>query len=142
MFVIIIHIHSINTIFGNDFLMKVLIVDDNQDIADMLSKYLTLNNFECSVSYNGRNGLSMIENQQFDVVLLDLAMPEFSGTDIVNTLVRKNKIKDQTIIILTASSKSEKEIDDLITKGVHSCLKKPIDPDYLVDYLKNLFKSR
>ena len=121
--------------------MKVLIVDDNRDIADMLSKYLSLNNFDCSVSYNGRNGLSMIENQKFDVVLLDLAMPEFSGTDIINALARKNKIKDQTIIVLTASSKSEQEIDELIGKGIHSCLKKPIDPDYLVDYLKNLYSQ-
>lgn len=104
----------------------------------MLAKYLKSSSHEVSVSNDGRNGLNMIINNKFDVVLLDLAMPEFSGTDIIESLAKENKIKNQKIILFTASSKPEDEISELIKKGAHSCLKKPIDPDELLNYLEGL----
>jgi len=118
--------------------MKVLVVDDNEDITSLITKYLKLNGFEVNFSNDGRNALSMIENQKLDVVLLDLAMPEYSGIDIVDELVKHGKIKDQKIIVFTASSVSKTETEELLQKGVHSCLKKPIDPDELVSYLKTV----
>jgi two-component system OmpR family response regulator len=118
--------------------MRILMIDDNKDITEMFSKYLRLNNHECHTSNDGRNGLSMIENQKYDAILLDLAMPEFSGIDVIRALAAKNKVYDQKIIIFTASSKPNNEIDDLIKVGVHSCIKKPIDPDELISYLENL----
>jgi CheY-like chemotaxis protein len=116
--------------------MKILLVDDNSDITTMLSKYFTMKGHICNVSNDGQNGLAMIENQKFDVVLLDLAMPDFSGRDIVNALSKNGKIKTINIVTLTASSISPDDDANLKAKGVHSLLKKPIDPDYLLDYLK------
>lgn len=118
--------------------MKILIIDDNKDITEMFSKYLKLNNHECHTSNDGRNGLNMIENQKYDAVLLDLAMPDFSGVDVIYSLVEKNKIHNQKIIVFTASSKPSNDLDDLIQIGVHSCLSKPIDPDELISYLENI----
>lgn len=118
--------------------MKILLIDDNKDVAEMLAKYLRLSGHDCSVSNDGRNGLNMIMNTKFDAVLLDLAMPEFSGKDVVDNLAEKNKIKDQPIILFTASSITNEEITELINKGAHSCLRKPIDPDVLIDYLNEL----
>lgn len=122
--------------------MKVLVIDDNVDITEMISQYLKMSGHECNYANDGRNGLNMILNKRFDVVLLDLAMPEFSGRDVINELVEKNKIKDQPVILFTASSKPNKEINELIQKGVHSCLKKPIDPDELVSYLKTVIGQK
>jgi len=104
----------------------------------MLAKYLKSSGHEVSVSNDGRNGLNMIINNKFDAVLLDLAIPEFSGTDIIESLAKENKLKNQKIILFTASSKPESEISELIKKGAHSCLKKPIDPDELLNYLEGL----
>lgn len=118
--------------------MKILVVDDNEDITSLLSKYLKLSGFECNFSNDGRTALSMIENQKFDVVLLDLAMPEYSGVDVIDALIKNGKIKDQKILVFTASSVSKTETQELLKKGVHSCLKKPIDPDELVSYLKTI----
>ena len=116
--------------------MKILIIDDNEDITKMLSKYMTLKGHSCSVANDGRNGLNLIEDQTFDAVILDIAMPEFSGTEVIDALHKNGKIKNQNIVILTASSLSYDDESTLKTKGVHSCLKKPIDPDVLLEHIQ------
>lgn len=112
--------------------MKILLVDDNQEITNMLSKFLKLKKHECTVSNDGRNGLNLIQQQKFDVVLLDLAMPEFTGRDVINTLSKNGKIKEQKIILFTASSSTNEEIDEIIKMGAHSCIKKPVGLDELL----------
>lgn len=118
--------------------MNVLIIDDNVDITEMVSKYLDMSGHSCEFANEGRNGLNMIKSKNYDVILLDLAMPDFSGIDVIDSLVKENLIKDQRIVIFTASSKPNDEIDELLEKGVYSCLKKPIDPDSLVSYLESV----
>lgn len=107
--------------------MKILIVDDNESITDALAKYLTLKGFEVSVSNGGRNGLSLIQNHEFDAILLDIAMPEFSGIDIIEALERDSQLKDQKIILFTASTISKDEMHELLQKeGIHTCINKPV----------------
>ena len=116
--------------------MKILLIDDNKDITTMLSKYLVLKGHSCSVSNNGHNGLNMITANQCDAILLDLAMPEFSGVDIVEELYKNGKIAKLNIVALTASSVSSDREEHLKKMGVKAILKKPIDPDELLEYLQ------
>ncbi len=107
--------------------MKVLIVDDNQDITDLLSQFLNARGFENVVANNPKDGLEHIINEKYDVVLLDMAMPGFCGRDIISALEKKKILKDQKIIIFSAHAFSESEIQYLLKKeGIHSCVKKPI----------------
>ncbi len=106
--------------------MKVLLIDDNETITEMMSKYLTAKGHQCSVANDGRSGLVLVNERKFDVVLLDLAMPEFTGVDVIEELNKSGKIKDNKIILFTASSITDGEIDNLIKKGAHPCLKKPV----------------
>lgn len=122
--------------------MKLLIIDDNPDITKLVSNYMAINNHECHTANDGRNGLNLIENQRYDIILLDLAMPSFSGSDIIYDLAKKGKLQKQKVVIFTASSKPDSEIDELLNLGVHSCLKKPIDPDELVSYLENIANGK
>lgn len=82
----------------------------------------------------------MIENNTFNVILMDIAMPKFSGHDIIESLYSHNLINDKLIVALTASSISDEEKNMLEKKGVHSILKKPIDPDELLEYLSKIKK--
>jgi two-component system OmpR family response regulator len=116
--------------------MKILIIDDNKDITKMLSKYMTIKGHSCSVANDGRSGLNLIENQIFDAVILDIAMPKFSGSDVIDELFKSGKIKNQNIVTLTASLISYEDESTLKSKGVHSCLKKPIDPDVLLAHIQ------
>ena len=84
------------------------------------------------VSNDGRNGLTMINGEHFDAILLDLAMPEFTGIDIVENLHNTGKIKDKKIVVFTASNVKDNVISDLVKKGVHSCIRKPVKLDVLL----------
>ena len=107
--------------------MSLLIVDDNQDITDLLSKFLTSKGFDNVVTNDPRDGLERIKEEKFDVVLLDISMPEFSGIDIIKKLEREKILKDQKILIFSAVAFTTKETNDLLKKdGIQGCLKKPI----------------
>ena len=118
--------------------MKILVVDDNKKISDVLKQVLEIDGHECTVASGGRNGLSMMRQQKFDGIFLDLAMPEFSGMDVIDSLEKSGEIKEQKIIVLTASEIPDSLEDDLIKKGVHMLLRKPIGMDEIRDVLKNL----
>jgi len=115
--------------------MKILLIDDNTDITKMLHKYMTIKGHSCSVANDGQSGVDLMKSQTFDVVILDIAMPKFSGNDVLEGLAKIGKIKNQNIVTLTASTLSGDVETTLKNKGVHSCLKKPIDPDVLLDHI-------
>jgi len=98
---------------------------------------LKLEDMECDVSNGGRNGLSLIESNKYDAVILDISMPEFSGIDVVNALNESGKIKENKIIIMTASVTVDEDLARLKEKGVHSILKKPVEIDALISTLKS-----
>jgi len=118
--------------------MKVLVIDDNKSITKMLEQMLKLEDYEVIATNGGRNGLTLIENSNFDAIILDLSMPEFSGLDIIDSLEKSGKINDVKIIVMTASVITDGELDDLIKRGVRTCLKKPVEPDILINILQNI----
>jgi len=118
--------------------LKILVVDDNESIISMLKKFLEIKGHECVISNNGRNALDLMMRQKFDVTILDLAMPEFSGYDVINELEKTGKIKDHNIVVLTASSITNDQIDGLLKQGAKSCLKKPVTPDLLLKTLSSV----
>ena len=87
---------------------------------------------------NGREGLQAIKDKKFDVVLLDLSMPEFSGADLIDALVKDGIMNKQKVVIFTASSATEEEYGPLLEKGAHSILKKPLDIDVLMETIKKI----
>jgi len=105
---------------------KLLIIDDNKSITDMLSQYLTMKNFSCVISNNGRNALNLIMKEKYDIILLDLSMPEFTGLDVIESLEKDGMMKDLNIIVFTASSINNEEIQNLLKRGIKACIKKPV----------------
>jgi DNA-binding response OmpR family regulator len=108
-------------------IMKILLVDDNQDITALLSKFLEVKGFENVVTNDPKEGLERIKEENYDVVLLDISMPDLSGIDIIQTLEREKILKDQKIVIFSANAFTSSQVSDLLKKdGIQSCLKKPI----------------
>lgn len=112
--------------------LNILIIDDNEQITKMLTTFLELKNHNCTITNDGKQGLSLIGEEKFDVVLLDLAMPEFDGYAVINALESKNLLKSSKIIVFTASTISQQELDKLVSRGVNSYILKPIDIDILL----------
>jgi two-component system OmpR family response regulator len=116
--------------------MKVLLIDDNTEITEMLSQYLTLKKCDCTIINNGRDGLDQILSKKHDVIILDIAMPDFSGIDLINSLEKKGKLKEHKIIVLTASSVTDEELANILDKGVVTALKKPVDLNRLFEVVR------
>ena len=112
--------------------LNILIIDDNEQITKMLTTFLELKNHNCTVTNEGKQGLTLIQEEKFDVVLLDLAMPEFDGYAVINALESKDMLKNSKIIVFTASTISQEELDKLVSRGVNSYILKPIDIDLLL----------
>lgn len=107
--------------------MKILLIDDNKDITTMLSKFFDSNGFETVITNDPMEGLRLIQQEQFDVILLDMSMPGFSGLDIIKILATNEILKDQNIFIFSANLYGNNQIKDLLRRdGINGCLKKPI----------------
>ncbi|KFM18816.1 Response regulator MprA protein [Marine Group I thaumarchaeote SCGC AAA799-P11] len=114
---------------------KILIVDDNKSITKMMTKLLTHEGYDCTFCNESTNAIPLMTGTKFDFVLLDLAMPGKSGVEIVDELHQTGQIKNQKIIVLTASSTLQSSFADLKQKGVLTTLKKPIDIDTLLEII-------
>lgn len=118
--------------------MRVLQIDDNDDIRKFVGMTVSSIGHDYESADGGRKGVEMIENNQYDMVLLDMSMPEFSGIDVINDLSSKDLMKKQKIVIFSASVKKDDIIEELQGKGIHSFLPKPVDIDELIDKLTEI----
>jgi two-component system OmpR family response regulator len=112
--------------------LEVLIIDDNEQITKMISSFLDMSNHECTVVNDGKEGLELVKTNQYDSIVLDLAMPEFDGYEILNTLAKEDPSQLRKVIILTASSVSLESVKKFKELGIASCLQKPVDIDQLL----------
>jgi len=121
--------------------MKILIVDDDIELTKAVETALTSYDHDIQTANDSREGLELIKEKNYDLIFLDLAMPEFSGVDIINYLVKKGTIKEKKIVIFTASSINDKQLNDLIDLGAHSFLRKPVDIDAILDKIEEVGSS-
>ena len=112
--------------------LEVLIIDDNEQITKMLNTFLELKEHKCTIANDGKEGLAIIKENRHDVILLDLAMPEFDGYAVIKDLEENKMLENYKIIVFTASTITEEELDGLVKRGVHSYILKPIDIDLLL----------
>lgn len=118
--------------------MKILGIDDNQDLLDLCDIALSSEDHQYTGINNGKEGVQALKDEKYDMVLLDLSMPDFSGVDVVDALVEAGIMKKQKVVIFTASSATEKEYGPLLEKGAHSIVKKPLDVDVLIETINNI----
>ena len=121
--------------------LNILIIDDNEQITKMLTTFLELKKHKCTVANEGKEGLKLIQEDKHDVILLDLAMPEFDGYNVIQELEEKNTIRDYKIIVFTASTITQDELDELVKRGVTSYILKPIDIDVLLSKIIEIANS-
>jgi CheY-like chemotaxis protein len=109
---------------GPAFEMKILVIDDSQEITEVLKFWLENEGVTVDVITDGSIGLDIIRNRQFDLILLDVAMPDFTGLDVVDSLKNEGLLESKNIIIFTASS-DKNLFERLKNSGVKGILKKP-----------------
>lgn len=111
---------------------KVLIVEDERDIQDLVRAYLEKEDFLVSVAGNGLAGLDQARSWDPDIIILDIMLPKLSGLEMLSTIRRES---DVYVIMLTAKTE---EVDKLVglNMGADDYLAKPFSPRELVARVK------
>ena len=86
---------------------RIFVVDDNKDITDLMKLMLESSGYSCVTTNSGPEALNLLHNDTFDLVLLDMAMPQVSGIDVLEKVNDGNRNK---IVFFTASSLTESDI--------------------------------
>lgn len=101
--------------------MRILIIEDEADLAAAIADYLELHHCQCDFAFNGRSGLNMATRMTFDMIILDLMLPKINGISLCEQLRQLGKVTP--VLMLTASDTSEDQlagfqagIDDYVTK--------------------------
>jgi len=89
--------------------MNVLIIEDERSLSHEMEIYLTRQNYNCDVAFNGKSGSEKIQVNNYDFVLLDLGLPDMDGLDLLREARKKGS--EASFIILTARG----EVEDKIT---------------------------
>ena len=118
--------------------MKILIIDDNKDILQLFEILLSSTGQEVDTVNNGKQGLEMILANEYDLVLLDITMPEFSGFSVVDRLLGSEKWEKNKILFFTAASISDIELKKWFELGVKGCMRKPIEPHNLFEKINEV----
>ncbi|MBC2399749.1 response regulator transcription factor [Clostridium tetanomorphum] len=101
---------------------KVLIVEDDSTISDLIKLNLKMVNYETKQAYNGIQALAIIEKEEFDLILLDIMLPELDGFSVIE----KIKYKDIPVIFLTAKSSIADKVKGL-KMGADDYVVKPFE---------------
>ncbi|MCQ2491893.1 MAG: VanR-ABDEGLN family response regulator transcription factor [Lachnospiraceae bacterium] len=111
---------------------RILVVDDEKEIADFVELYLKNENYEVFKFYNGRDVLKCLENQTIDLALLDVMLPDIDGFTLLNEIRKKHNFP---IVMLTAKTGSMDKINGL-TLGADDYIEKPFEPLELMARVK------
>ncbi|MFC1981189.1 response regulator [Chloroflexota bacterium] len=115
---------------------KILVVDDERKIVDIVAAYLEREGYQVLVAYEGKSALELARQELPDLIILDLMLPEISGWDICRTL---RKDSDVPIIMLTARDETTDKIVGL-ELGADDYVTKPFDPKELVSRVKAVLR--
>ena len=102
-----------------------LVIDNNEYISSAIADYCDMNRISCKEFNDGKSGLFEIQRGEYDLVILDIAMPEYTGLDILSQL-KKQGVHNLNIIILTATMLKSKDFKIYKELGRIEVLNKPI----------------
>jgi DNA-binding response OmpR family regulator len=108
-------------------------VDDNQNITKLLERFLKLKEHNGTIANNVKEALSLVDKNNFDAIVLDLAMPELTGIDFLNALRENGNVDKNKIVILTASNVTNEDESNLLQMGASAILRKPVKLDVLME---------
>lgn len=115
---------------------RVLIIEDEKNLARFVDLELQHEGYETAICYDGRSGLDAALNQEWDVILLDLMLPELNGLEVCR---RIRPLKDTPIIIMTARDSVIDRVSGL-DQGADDYIVKPFAIEELLARLRALFR--
>ena len=115
----------------------ILLVDDEPRFCESLSQILSLSGFQVKVALNGAEAVELLGKNTFNLLLLDVELPDMLGYQLMDCLEGKNS--EAVTIMLTGNATVETAIEAL-KRGAYDYLKKPVDHDLLFNTISNALK--
>jgi DNA-binding response OmpR family regulator len=119
--------------------IRVAVIEDNQINIDLIRYQLEVEGFEVFIEKTGEKGMKMIKNQEPDLVLLDIGLPDIDGFELCENLRSDEMTKDYPIIMLTARAEDSDRIEAL-KLGADDYITKPYNAEELILRIRNLLK--
>ena len=117
----------------NGYKMKILCVEDDLDIATLLDNVLSANGHYVSTCHDGLEAVNQIENEEYNLIFLDLGIPELSGNEVIEKLEQDGFLENQNIIILSANDLTQNELQNYSKKGIKEVLQKPVTLEQILE---------
>ncbi|RYY04167.1 MAG: response regulator transcription factor [Gammaproteobacteria bacterium] len=115
---------------------KLLLIDDDKELSQLLSEYLTTEGFELAVAYDGEVGVKLATSEQFAAIVLDVMLPIYNGFEVLKIL---RKTHQTPVLMLTAKGDTVDRVIGLEI-GADDYLPKPCDPRELVARIRAILR--
>src|SRR5260221_311363 len=113
---------------------KILIVDDDRSIIDLLQAVLSSKGYDVIIAMDGKAGLASAKEYKPDIIILDVMMPEMDGFTVSGLLFQDPAMRMIPVLILTAQGNTQKIFD--LVPNVRCYMNKPFDPSDLLDKIR------
>lgn len=123
---------------------KILIIDDEEDVVEIIKTTLKTKGYQTIHAYDGEEGLKQALDNLPDLIILDLMMPKMSGLELSKRLRKEDRTKDIPIICMSAIGKESGKSEEFWRSGlkVHEFLSKPFDTFDLLGRVETIFRSK
>ncbi|KLO23644.1 hypothetical protein X275_02115 [Marinitoga sp. 1197] len=112
---------------------RILVVDDDKVIRDVLKKVLESAKYEIDLADGGKKAIELIKNTEYDVVLLDIIMEDMDGIEVLR---KAKKISPLTTVIMMTAYSSPDYVLHALTLGATDFIEKPFEPDHMINLVK------
>ncbi len=119
--------------------MKVLHIDDSPEICGLYADMFTVDNHTVESTNDGKEGLALALKNDYDLILLDMYMPKYSGMNFLNDLKKQRPSELKKIVVTSVLQFKESQIQELKKFGIHSVEEKPKDIQQLETLQKNIW---
>ncbi|MEZ4837772.1 response regulator transcription factor [Flavobacterium sp.] len=119
---------------------KILLVDDEPNIIMSLEYTFKKQNFEVFIARDGQEALDILKNEQPDVIILDIMMPNVDGYATIESVKKNDKLSDCKVIFLSAKNK-ESDIEKGMQLGADAYMTKPFSIKKLVEQVNELLPT-
>jgi DNA-binding response OmpR family regulator len=118
--------------------IRILIIDNNRDFANIFAKLLQIKGFSVSVEATFKNGLQYLKHKLYHIVFVDIPLPEYSESQILNLLKENEIFKKSRVLLFSSIDLDNTELNEWKKYGLYLYLKKPIKRDVMIKTLENI----
>ena len=111
-----------------------LVVDDEENICNYLAELFKLEGWSADIAYDGYQGLKMVMDNHYDVIIMDILMPRMTGIEATQEIMKRKP--DAKIIVITGAP-YRKQADEALEGGAKLFLKKPFSSNQIIEAVKN-----